>query len=453
MTAERPSLTGSNGELLLGVLPLSDAFSELWGALAAEVGAEALLLSEPAECAALRTPHILLVACGGSEMAATDAVAGLRRSSQSALAVIGATPDHRVAIEIIHSGATEYFALPYDLARLRAWLVGETSKAAKPGYPGDSCPGVRYDFSAIVGRSRNLLAAVGTAAKVIPHGDTTVLVLGETGTGKELLAQAIHDNGPRSTGSFVAINCAALPRSLVEAELFGYKAGAFTDARASKPGLIESAHGGTLFLDEIGELSFDAQAKLLRALEQRTIRRLGSVADIEVDTRVIAATCVDLAQAVAEGRFRDDLFYRLNVVTIRIPALRERGDDVLLLADHFLRTCAAHHRIKVPRLRASTRKALLAHRWPGNVRELRNFMQRVVLLGEDALVSTLSGKDGFGHERPGSLPFPAPLDVIDRAAARLMVERVGGNKSAAAAALGISRKRLYALLRTGSARY
>jgi transcriptional regulator with PAS, ATPase and Fis domain len=220
----------------------------------------------------------------------------------------------------------------------------------------------------------------------------TILLRGETGTGKGLAARALHDAGPRASGPFVDVNCAAIPESMLEAELFGFEAGSFTDARRAKPGLFEAASGGTLFLDEIDAPSPALQSKLLKAIEEKSIRRLGAVQPRRVDVKLIAATQLDLESAVREGRFRADLYHRLAVVVLAIPALRERGSDVLALADHFLAVFADAHGLAPRRLTDGGRAWLLVHPWPGNVRELSHLMERVTLLcrevdvGEDRLV-------------------------------------------------------------------
>ncbi|MBW3552650.1 MAG: sigma 54-interacting transcriptional regulator, partial [Gemmatimonadetes bacterium] len=263
---------------------------------------------------------------------------------------------------------------------------------------------------------------------------------------KELLAQALHYNGPRGDQPFVEVNCTALPANLLEAELFGYEKGAFTDARAAKPGLFEAAHRGTLFLDEIGDLPLDLQGKLLRVLEERRVRRLGALKSVDVDVRIVAATNVDLAAAVRDGRFREDLFFRLNVVPIHLPPLRERGSDVLLLAERFLAAFAEEYELEVAPLDDEVRRAILAHDWPGNVRELRNSLERAVLLSDGRIRPEDLFRATPTAAPAGALPFPASLETIERAAARSMVDRFQGNKSAAAEALGISRSRLYRLL-------
>ena len=279
-----------------------------------------------------------------------------------------------------------------------------------------------------------------------------MLIPGETGTGKELLARAIHYNGPRAARPLVEINCSALPENLLEAELFGYEAGAFTDARTPKPGLLEAANGGTLFLDEVGDLSVNLQGKLLRVLEDKRVRRLGSVRDQEVDVRIIAATHVDLYQAATDGRFRQDLYYRLSVLPIHLPPLRERGDDILLLAGSFLDRFAAQYELPRGNLSSEIKRVLLSYPWPGNVRELRNALERAVLLGDGELRREhlfVGGSSAPTMRAPACIPFPASMEMIASAAARAMTEYCGGNKSEAAKALGISRRHLYVLLRNG----
>jgi transcriptional regulator with PAS, ATPase and Fis domain len=306
-----------------------------------------------------------------------------------------------------------------------------------------------YDFSQIVGRSQPLRAALERASRIIPHPGASVLLTGETGTGKELFARAIHFNGPRRLGAFVEINCGAIPSNLLESELFGYERGAFTDARTAKPGLLEAADGGTLFLDEIGQTPLSLQGKLLKAIEEKRVRRLGSLRDRDLDLRLIAATHVDLAAAVRAGDFREDLYYRLTVIPIELPPLRERGDDILLLARHFLRTLADRYGMPEPRLEEGLARTLLQHSWPGNVRELRNTLERALLLGNGRLDPTdlfVGPLRSVRSIERGPIPFPATMDDIERHAARLMVDRFEGNKSAAAAALRISRSRLYRLL-------
>ncbi|HEX6938462.1 MAG TPA: sigma 54-interacting transcriptional regulator [Longimicrobiales bacterium] len=434
---------------VLAVVKRTDAFDRLWEELADSAGTALRTGAEPAALFPLGDVCGVVVAAAGDEEAAVDVLAALTAAGAEAVVVVGALDDRRLAFTLARSGAADYFVLPAELDGLRAWVAERVarSEAAEQAEALAAYERERYDFSRLIGRSADLRAALDRAARIIPRGNATVLLTGETGSGKELLAQAIHYNGPRAAEPFVEVNCTALPGTLLEAELFGYEKGAFTDARAAKPGLFETAHRGTLFLDEIGDLSLDLQAKLLRVLEERRVRRLGSLKATAIDVRIIAATHVDLARAVREGRFREDLYYRLNVVPIHLPPLRERGDDVLLLASHFLEQFSAEYDVPRPALTPDVRRALLAYPWPGNVRELRNAIERAVLLGGGELRT----EDLFPASPPrdpagGPLPFPARLDEIEVAAARAMVERYDGNKSAAAEALGISRSRLYRLL-------
>jgi transcriptional regulator with PAS, ATPase and Fis domain len=302
-----------------------------------------------------------------------------------------------------------------------------------------------------LGESPALRAVLAKARRVLPHGDVTVLIHGETGTGKELLARALHDGGPRRDGPFVAVNCAAIPAALLESELFGHERGAFTDAHQAKAGLFEEADRGTLFLDEVGHLPLGLQGKLLRALEDKRIRRVGATESRTVDVRIIAATHVDLAEAVRQGQFREDLFYRLNVVSLDLPPLRERGGDIELLAEAFVAGLAARYRLPAPPLTQEVRAALRAHRWPGNVRELRHAIERALLLSEPGRLDPgeLIPQNVPSGRAAGPAGGPATLAQIIAAAVEAALARHGGNKSAAARELGISRQRLQRILDHG----
>jgi DNA-binding NtrC family response regulator len=273
------------------------------------------------------------------------------------------------------------------------------------------------------------------------------LITGETGTGKELLARAIHYNGPRRDAPFVDVNCAAIPEQLLESELFGHEKGAFTGAVGSKPGLMQLADGGTLFLDEIGHLALPLQGKILRALEERVLRRVGGTRAIPFDVRLIAATHVDLAGAVRRGEFREDLYYRLNVVPIELPALRARHDDVVIIARYFLDRFAREYDLTPLRLSPGALRALRERRWTGNVRELRNVIERAVLLATGHALEAADVAEPLSVEpEDGALRFPATLADLNRAAVTRMLELCGGNKTEAARRLGISRPRLHRLL-------
>lgn len=433
---------------ILPVLALTEAFASTWRDLADELRVDLLQAGSVGELdlAVDGLPVILGVA--GAESRAEDEVRAIRALGGKPL-VVGVEADHRVAAALMRAGAADYFALPGDLAALRSTLFEAMESGARRARSGALADAFRasYDFGQIIGDSPAIRSTLQRASRIIPHAAASVLVTGETGTGKELLARAIHFNGPRAAAPFVEINCAALPAGLLESELFGYERGAFTDARNPKPGLFEAANGGTLFLDEIGHLPLDLQGKLLKSIEEKRIRRLGSVRTIDVEVRIIAATNVDLEEAVKERRFREDLYYRLTIIPLQLPPLRERGRDVLLLAEHFLARLAAQYELQAPALSEQVRTILLSHSWPGNVRELRNALERALLLGEGAIDPTdLFVQSSRGPTLGGKLPFPASLDAIIREAAIQTLKLHRGNKRAAAEALGISRSRLYRLL-------
>jgi DNA-binding NtrC family response regulator len=432
------------------VLQRSESFAEIWSPLASPHRVERIEEYDPAEPGRNGTVCGLIIAAGGVETEAAALVREIRGKGSCPVAVVGASTDYRIGISLVQEGAQNYFALPGDLGALRAWMVSlaETVEQRESAQAFAQENRKLYDFSQIVGRSPGLQDALQRAMQVIPRERATVLLTGETGTGKELFARAIHYNSPRGAKPFVEINCAALPPNLLEAELFGYERGAFTDARTAKPGLFEVADGGTLFLDEIGDLPLDLQGKLLRVLEDKRVRRLGSVRDRTLDIRIVAATHVDLATAIRQGAFRRDLYYRLNLVPIHLPALRQRGEDVLLLAEQFLRRAQEEYAIHTAPLSREFRQALREYAWPGNIRELRNVIERAVLFSQGELrVADLSLEEDAPFPASDSvLPFPAPLAAIERAAARAMVEHCSGNKSRAAKQLGISRRHLYTLL-------
>jgi DNA-binding NtrC family response regulator len=434
----------------LVLIRISDSFYAAVMQVADEAGAGLTEWAPVAGSAPSPGAVATVILAGGEEAAAVELLP--RIALDGPVFVVGAAVDHRLALGAVQAGAADYFALPDDLDLFRRSVERVVrdgrSKAAAEQFA--AAERQEIGFGTILGRSAALRRTLEQAGRVAPHADVTVLIGGETGTGKELLARAIHYHSPRAPAPFVEINCAAIPPNLLESELFGHERGAFTGAVSAKPGLFELAHGGTLFLDEVGNLPFDLQPKLLRALESRAIRRVGGETLREIDVRVVAATHVDLAVAVRQGQFRHDLYYRLNVVALTLPPLREREGDVELLAGTFLARIAAGYGLPVPPLTPEVRAALRAQPWPGNVRELRNTIERALVLSPPGTlnldqVRADPASPGVGGGGVG-LPFPTDLATLNRAAALRMVELTAGNKSEAARRLGISRPRLLRLL-------
>ncbi len=318
--------------------------------------------------------------------------------------------------------------------------------------------GERFGFHQIIGRSPALREALARAEKVAPTG-TTVLLTGESGTGKELVARAIHFASPRTQGPFVAVNCAALPETLLESELFGHEKGAFTGADRQKAGRFELAGGGTLFLDEVAELSPAVQAKLLRVVQEREFERVGGRVTLRADVRIITATNRDLERAVTAGQFREDLFYRLNVFTVHLPPLRERGDDVFILAEHFVRELAPGMGRGNAGLSREARHVLLAHAWPGNIRELQNAVERALIMSDDGLITASqlritpnAGRlaDEAANDRKPPAEAPPAADSLPELEKRMVLDalaKTNGNKSRAATLLGLTRFQLYTRLK------
>ncbi|NIR46423.1 MAG: sigma-54-dependent Fis family transcriptional regulator [Gemmatimonadetes bacterium] len=425
----------------------SESFREFYEELAEATGLSPEFVRDLGEAGG---SALVIISCPGTEEGAADRVRDARAVTVDPPVVVGTRADHRVAVATVRAGADDYFVLPAESERLKDYARARAEAARGREARTEFAESERrdFDFSRMVGESRPVREALERAARIIPRGSATILLTGETGTGKQLLAQAIHYNGPRSQGPFVELNCSAIPANLLESELFGHERGAFTDARHAKPGLLEVADGGTLFLDEIGELPFELQGKLLKVLEDKQVRRVGGTRSQEVDVRIIAATHRDLLAEVGGKRFREDLYYRLSVIPIHLPSLRERGDDVILLAEHFIAGLCDEYDLPRPDLTRALQDRLLSHSWPGNIRELRNAIERGLLLSGGA---ELRPENLFGEQQPapaarseGSpLPFPASMEQIELAAVRAMLEETDGNKSAAARRLGISRSRLH----------
>jgi two-component system, NtrC family, response regulator len=358
--------------------------------------------------------------------------------------MITANDSRENALTAIRRGAVDWYAKPIELEDLKVILRRALHVRAIEQTQGADSGRRRYHK--LVGESEAMKRVFGLIQRVAPT-DATLLVLGENGTGKELVAHAIHQSSPRREGPFIPINCGAIPETLLESELFGHERGAFTDAHRDRLGKLELAEGGTLFLDEIGELPVMVQVKLLRFLQDHVVERVGGREPKHVDARVVAATNRDLKDAMATGAFREDLYYRLSVVTIAVPPLRERGDDLRMLADYFLEFYARHHKRRIKGFTQSALRALQAHRWPGNVRELENRVQRAVILAQDAYLRPadmeLEGEEA--DEAPRSLQ--EARDATERALVVEALTRNAGNVTRAARDIQVSRPTLHDLMR------
>jgi two-component system, NtrC family, response regulator AtoC len=350
------------------------------------------------------------------------------------------------AVQAISSGAVDYISKPMDVDELRATVRRVLSNGDEPRA---ELPAAGAQIQGMVGRAPAMVEIYKTIARVAP-GRSTVLVLGESGTGKELVARAIHEHGPRRTKRFVAVDCGALTETLLESELFGHVRGAFTGAVADTAGLFAEGSGGTIFLDEIGDVSPALQAKLLRVLQEHQVRPVGGTAWRTVDVRVIAATRRDLAAEVAAGRFREDLYYRLKVVTVALPPLRERPEDVPLLVDHLVRRAAEECGKRVTGVSEAALALLRAYRWPGNVRELAHVIERAVALTQNEMLTAADLPPEVREPGPaavGVIPADRPtLNDLKRRYIRCVLEEQGGNVSRAAAVLGVDRRSLYRML-------
>ena len=373
--------------------------------------------------------NVLLVSRSGEKRPITGSVAPIR--------------DHRGAV----SGAV----LVFGRAAGPAELCADEGRTADPRETLDD-EGIGLGGFKMVAASPVMRQVLKFARRIAQSEVSTILLEGESGTGKDVLAQFLHHHGRRHEGPFIALNCAAIPETLLESELFGYEKGAFTDARAAKAGILEIASGGSIFLDEIGEMPLTVQAKLLRVLEEQTFRRLGGIRDIQVDLRVMAATNRKLTEAIHQGKFRLDLYYRLNVIQVSLPALRERKEDILPLAEHFVRLYNVKFKRDIQGISHAAGTLLLAHGWPGNVRELRNVVERAMVLEDadriqSASLQISSNGDGIPeamHATVGATdaPFQASLEETERNLLTQALTKAGGNQTRAARLLGITRDTL-----------
>ncbi len=356
--------------------------------------------------------------------------------------------DTEKAVRAIKAGATDFIPKPWEKEKLLATLssafkLRQSRQEVKKLQDQVEVLSVKdKEVPLMIGQSK-AMQEVFTTIRQLSETDANILILGENGTGKDLVARSLRFFSPRQQASFVTIDLGSVPETLFESELFGYEKGAFTDARKSKAGRMEVASGGTLFLDEIGNLSLSMQSKLLTAIEKRQISRLGSTRSIPIDVRLICATNADIRHMVDEGTFRQDLLYRINTIEIRIPPLRERGEDVLLLADHFLKKYAQKYKKNLQGLNREAKQKLMRYEWPGNVRELQHAIERAVILSQEAWLKPNDFMLKPQAERKGLLDETLNLDQLERKAIERALKRCSGNVSSAAELLGITRYALY----------
>ncbi len=421
---------------------------------AAGTGAEGLLLADEVD------PDVILLDLRLPDADGMDLLKSLKaRRPDTAVIMITAFGQIPSAVEAMKHGATDYLEKPFeplDKLRLAVSRALDEVKARREIHRLHQIQARQYGADRLVGDSEATRHLRQVVRQLAQSEAQTILILGESGTGKELVAKGLHYEGPRRDFPFMEVNCAAITDTLFESELFGHEKGSFTDAKATKKGLMELADRGTLFLDEVSEMSPGSQAKLLRSLQERVVRRVGGTRDIKVDVRVIAATNRPLETLVKDGKFREDLFYRLNVFPITIPPLRSRKEDLLPLARHFLLDLNTTFHKTIRGLTPETEKLLLGYAWPGNVRELKNLVERLVILSTSEWIEPQHLPPPFVAPVTdgGALAAAAPTESgtladVERAYIVQAVQRAKGNKSLAAKVLGISRQTLRKKLEGG----
>jgi two-component system, NtrC family, response regulator AtoC len=397
-------------------------------------------------------PDVILTDVRMPRMGGLDLLATLKaKGNEATVIVMSAYGNVDLAIEAMKAGAYDYLQKPFKAEEVLLTLRKAEEREALRRENRALRQEIRKEnlFEEILAKSPQMQAIFKTIGKIADY-KTTALITGESGVGKELVARAIHRRSSRRGGPFVAVNCGAIPENLLESELFGYKRGAFTDAIADRTGLFEQANHGTLLLDEIGELPLPLQVKLLRVLQEETIRRLGDSRDIKVDVRILAATHRDLQAETQAGRFREDLYYRINVLPIAIPPLRERREDIPILVDHFLARNNARFGIDIRGFEPEARRLLLEYRWPGNVRELENTIERAMVLDEGEQIIAADLPERIREARDpvqvqlasGELSVKKTTRIIEEILIRRALQKTKGNRTRAAEVLEISHRAL-----------
>jgi DNA-binding NtrC family response regulator len=396
-------------------------------------------------------PDVILLDLRLPDASGLDVLKALKtRHPEAAVLMVTAFGQVESAVEAMKGGASDYIEKPFqalDKLRLAVARALQEVKSRREILRLQAEQGRKYGVEQLVGQSAEMKRLRDVVAHLARSEAQTILVLGESGTGKELVAKGLHYGGSRHQMPFVEVNCAAITETLFESELFGHEKGAFTDARSTKKGLLELADRGTLFLDEVSEMSLGSQAKFLRVLQDRVFRRVGGTRDIKVDVRIIAATNRPLDAFVQAGRFREDLFYRLNVIPLTLPPLRDRREDVAPLARHFLAECNASFHKSIQGIAPEAEALLAAYHWPGNVRELKNLIERLVILATSDRIEAHDLPPPVGGRPAAAVPQAGPdglrtLEEVERAYILQVIDRLEGNKSRAAQVLGISRQTL-----------
>jgi two-component system response regulator AtoC len=450
-------LAATESPLQLRILVIDDE-SEIRSSLKSVLEALGYL----AETAADGEEGLLAIQKGGFDLVFCDlklpGISGLdvikQRASNVPVILMTAYGSGDIATQAVRAGAFDYISKPFNtddlIFTLRKFEEMERLRLENEALRSNLSE--KYSFKNIVAQSESFKEVFDTIKRLSPF-NTTVMITGESGTGKELLARAIHESSPRRGKPFVAINCGAIPESLMESELFGHKRGAFTDASRDKKGLFEEAHGGTLFLDEVGELPLHLQVKLLRALQEQTIRRVGDENVISIDVRLISATLRNLEEDAAKGRFREDLLYRLNVVSIHLPALRDRPEDISLLVEHFLQKHGKRLGIGAKKVSPEIMKLLLQYEWRGNARELENCIERALVLSRGSEIDINSLPDQIAQRTPrqtqrsvvdedSNLSIKQRTTALEMDLIKRALQKTGGNRTHAAKILEISHRAL-----------